>query len=180
MGKRTAFGIVSSILVATGCTATPAGQDLFVAPQGTEPADPSDPSCAAVAPACNDDENAYATLSACTSAGETLCRRVGPADGSRCGTTLYCGSSQAQCRAIPTCDAGDDEVSSCSAGDRCYARTTCGQTITCRRSGVTCDAIPVCDPGDEQVWGTDTCSAPSVECYSRTMCGTTIWCVNIP
>lgn len=172
-----AFMSVASV----ACSVTPSGQDLFASSSGTNPTptptpgpDPVDPPCAAIAASCGANETRYANVTACTSAGEDRCRLV---QGTCGGASFYCGSSEVQCLAVPTCDAGDVKVTTCPAGVTCYKRTECGTTITCRDGDANCKAIPVCDVGDIQV--TDVGQCNNADCYSRTACGTTIWCENI-
>jgi hypothetical protein len=81
-----------------------------------------------------------------------------------------------QCKALPTCDAGDDQVpgpSACLQDEaRCYERERCGTKIWCTGGGIsTCAAYPSCDPGYIEV-----ASCTTKDCVSETMCGATIYC----
>jgi hypothetical protein len=80
------------------------------------------------------------------------------------------------CNAIPTCDAGETQVSgpgSCPEGSTCREVSLCCDTIWCAAATQQCNAYPSCDDGDEEVSG--TCPA-SASCYTRTLCGSTITC----
>jgi hypothetical protein len=139
--------LVAVLLSAIGmaCSVNPVGQDLFTTPSETKPAPkPTPKPSPAPTPSpspepceedrgCSDDETAYTGVTACTNAGNDLCRLV----KSSCdASSWYCGSRTSDnCRAVPTCDAGDPEVldtDDCALPTfDCYARTTCGTTIWC-------------------------------------------------
>lgn len=179
MQRTLLVAVVTSVALSSfACSVTPAGQDLFASASGTNPTptptpDP-DPTCPAIAATCASNETRYANVTACTSAGEDRCRLVEDTCGA---SSFYCGSSKAQCLAIPTCDGGDKQVTTCPAGATCYQRSACGTTITCAEPEVNCAAVPACDAGDVQV--TDVGQCNKVSCYSRTVCGTTIWCTDL-
>jgi hypothetical protein len=164
------------------CSVHPAGQDLFTTSSGTQPAptpkptEPPLPEPCEEDTGCFEDETVYSNVTSCTNAGNELCRLV----KSSCTTSSwYCGSRTAQCDGYPSCNAGDQQVSSCNSFDDCYDRTLCGTTITCKRASGNCGAVPECDAGDPEVLDTDDCKLPTFDCYSRTTCGTTIWCNNV-
>jgi hypothetical protein len=52
-----------------------------------------------------------------------------------CGTTITCQRPYENCKALPTCDAGDPRVTDLDdcklATSDCYTRTICGTTIWC-------------------------------------------------
>lgn len=55
-----------------------------------------------------------------------------------CGATIQCASMPDQCKAIPVCDLGDEEVGppACATGGGCYQRAACGISILCSRASV--------------------------------------------
>jgi hypothetical protein len=159
-----------------GCSASTGNDDLFAQTQ-TSPTDPppKDPpqSCPSIQIVCQPDEATYFSEATCR-ADHTTCRFY----GGGCAGSVWCGKTTVQCEAIPTCDADDEETTTCPKGASCYSRTVCGSTILCQRPIAQCNAYPSCDPGDPQVVEIDTCKKAGVSCYSRTLCGTTIWCVD--
>lgn len=167
---------------AFGCTVgAPAGQDLFSTSSAATPApkptpEPDPVPCAGAAPACSSSEIAYATITECTSAGSDRCRLVSGSCGS---ASFYCGSGGAQCLALPTCEAGEIEVTKCGSGATCTVRTLCGTSIVCQEQVSNCEAYPSCDSGDIETKDAAECNQPNVDCYSRTTCGYTITCIDV-
>jgi hypothetical protein len=122
-----------AVVLLGGCTASTGNEDLFQA-KSEDPTDPPKkedppPSCPTIYLACNVDETPFASEAAC-SREHTSCRRLGqPA----CAGPQWCGKTEVQCAAIPTCDADDEQVQTCPKGASCYSRTMCGSTILCQR-----------------------------------------------
>lgn len=97
-----------------------------------------------------------------------------------CGSpSFYCGSGGLECLAVPTCQAGEIQVTKCGSGATCTVRTECGTSIICQKQISNCDAYPACDQGDVETNDLAECNQANVDCYSRTMCGSTITCINV-
>lgn len=160
---------------ALACTVgAPSGQDLFSpATPAPSPTSISDPPCDEAGCAAN--ELAYRTITECTTSSAERCRLVSSSCG---GSSYYCGSAPAQCRAIPTCQADEIEVATCSRGASCTVRSMCGTSILCQEIA-SCDAYPSCDPGDLETKDLAECKEANVDCYQRTVCGSTITCMNV-
>lgn len=161
------LAIVAGLALLAGCSgAADDDADLFGAPGPGTCADQRSFSCAS-------NEQRFSNERDCRAFGE--CTKAGES----CGSAVWCARRVDQCLALPTCDAGDEEVSTCPAGGSCYSATTCGTTITCKRKPAACTAVPTCDPGDREVEAIDTCKKANVSCYSKTTCGVTIWCIDL-
>lgn len=183
--------VVSTLGLAllAGCSGTPGGRDLIgPAPDPTDPADPSDPSdppptvppaCPAIAPACDQGDYQAASEGECKTLRADYCYSRATTCNGAVTSTIWCARLPAQCTAVPTCDAGDKQVTQCSdgVGVSCYNRSMCGSTILCMHQEQ-CKALPTCDAGDTPYATYATCQQSGKACYSRTTCGTTIWCAN--
>ena len=87
-------------------------------------------------------------------------------------------SSDAQCTAVPACEADETEVAKCDdtfAAGECKEVTVCGSTIACAATTDQCTAEPVCKDGDIEITGEDACGTDAT-CYKVEMCGATQWC----
>lgn len=184
MVKGSLLLAVSSSFVFACTVGAPAGQDLFTDSSDATPTPKPTPTQtpAPLPPPCSDDdgcsasEEAYGTVTECTSAGSQRCRLVSPRCG---GSAYYCGTAASHCNAVPTCQPGEVEVPTCNSGAKCTVRTECGRSIICQKQLSNCDAYPTCDPGDIETKDLDECNQPKVDCYSRTVCGSTITCINV-
>lgn len=170
----------------TGCSGSPGGRDLIgPAPDPTDPTDPTDPNdppptaCPAIAPACNPGDTQMSSESECKAARGDYCYSRATTCNGQVTSTIWCTRLTAQCTAMPTCDAGDKQVTQCSdaTGVTCYNRSMCGSTILCMHQEQ-CKALPTCDAGDQPYGTYSSCQQSGSPCYSRTVCATTIWCAN--
>ena len=177
--------VLSALPVLTGCSGRTVGVDLTspTDPYPRPPNDPNDPNdpvdpvdpgvCDAAALACDPGDVGVGNEDSC--AGAEYCYSRTDACTK---SVIWCAHRKApDCKALPTCNPGDSQVSSCPGGNgsTCYPRTTCGTTILCWHRDA-CTALPACNPGDKEVTAVDTCSKPGVTCYSRTECNFTLYC----
>jgi hypothetical protein len=114
------------------------------------------------------------------------------APGARCVLKNTCGGAEGticqydgdvQCKALPVCDEGEQELGRCgadelcdypcAAGAQCHAVSGCGETVFCQRDMIHCAAIPTCDEGFEQV---PACADNGLDCQALSVCDTTIYC----
>jgi hypothetical protein len=182
--------VLTSFAVLAGCSGKVVGGDLISGkPDPTDPNDPNDPGdpndpndptdpvCSPAPPACDVGDVSFASESACKSGGAAYCYSRGAACRKQ---VIWCGHLDAQCDAIPTCEAGDTTVTACPSGGPgnngfCYPRTLCGSTILCYHQD-SCTARPACDAGDKEVLEPSMCLIPGALCYKRSQCGVTITC----
>ena len=162
-----------------------ANDDLVATPEPTDPtaphptpgdAGPDAPvQCNGVNLACDPGDVSVGSEAACGNADYCYSRTGCP------GAILWCAHRTVQCGAIPRCDQGDEEVTSCpfgpagSGASACYSRTVCGSTILCLHQDA-CTALPSCNPGDKEVTDINTCTMKGVSCYPVTECNYTIHC----
>jgi hypothetical protein len=147
--------------------------------------------CTAV-PACTSDEELLAltgprdpAVYACPMGRECNVREL-------CGSFAFCAKSIVACRAVPSCDVGDQPISQnqgCNTvgGDSCYTRTVCGTTIYCAKPK--CNETR-CSIGDQEIGEIPDCKAagcPPVAlpvcpegntCYTRKTCEATVYCAT--
>jgi hypothetical protein len=84
-----------------------------------------------------------------------------------------CGDD-ANCEAVPTCEATEIEVESCEGRGDCRENELCGVTIFCQEKGEECFAGPECTPPAIEV---QTCP-PASTCENVSACGSTIICAT--
>lgn len=129
---------------------------------------------------------ASVALSACGGSTPTIGVPDAPVGGAAAGgATSVEGTggsgTQVCCDAIPTCNAGDLQVSvpaNCPAGTKCYSAQACCTQIWCAHYQVEsgCNAMTgvSCSPGDQMV---QVCPAADA-CYWVFQCGTPLLCYS--
>lgn len=183
MLARSLFAVssLSLALLTAACGGKSIGNDdLTSTPVPTDPTTPSDAGpdapkqCNGVNLACDPGDESVGSEAACGNADYCYSRTGCP------GSILWCAHRTAQCGAIPRCDQGDEEVTSCpfhpaGSGITCTPRTVCGSTILCVHRDA-CTALPSCNPGDVEVTDINTCAMKGISCYPVTECNYTIHC----
>jgi hypothetical protein len=80
------------------------------------------------------------------------------------------------CKAIPTCNPGDQQLAgACPPDASCYAVTACCTTAWCRHDSTCTPKVSPCLPNDKQIFG--SCPAGR-SCYQRMVCGSVATCLS--